>query len=114
MSRDEATRPNDDPAAPDGGKSHEQEFAALLAAFDDALAGGDLPAAFGKALADGDLAAAFGDALAGAFPPRGAAPPGGASTPPGAPAPADVLPRLEEDLACLRLLHQLRPAPPER
>jgi WD40 repeat protein/serine/threonine protein kinase len=100
MSRDEAT-------------PQEQELAALLAAFDDALAGGDLPAAFGKALTDGELAAAFGDALAGAFPPRRGAAPAGGPPPPGASVPADLLPRLEEDLACLRLLNQLRP-PPER
>jgi WD40 repeat protein len=57
MSRDEAT-------------PQEEQFAALLAAFDDALAG--------------------------------------AASPPAA-APAEMQPRLEEDLKCLELLHQLRP-----
>ena len=62
MSRDEAA-PRD------------EEYAALLAAFDDALAGG-------------------------AAPPRDGAP-------------AELRPRLAEDLECLHLLHQLRPPAPD-
>src|SRR5262245_45339795 len=59
MSRDEAT-------------PQEEQLAALLAAFDDALAAG--------------------------------------ASPPGNGAPAEMQPRLEEDLECLHLLHQLRPS----
>src|SRR5262245_30929772 len=48
-----------------------------------------------------DLLAAFDDAMAAGAPP------------PDHGAPAEIQPRLEEDLACLQLLHQLRPGPSE-
>jgi WD40 repeat protein/serine/threonine protein kinase len=48
-----------------------------------------------------DLLAAFDDAMAAGAPP------------PDHGAPAEIQPRLEEDLACLQLLHQLRPVPSE-